>query len=310
MQSMFVKVLVVLVVSVFSVMAAPFNPVWVSGDANWVMHVDFAALRASQIGKALLSEDLNAAGQEQLQQAKEMFGMDPRTDLDAVTLYGGGRGQDDVVVLVGGKLDADKLVAQLKGMTGYTVSSLGAREVHSWLDEQGEDASRVHGVILDGSRSVASKSVELLQKALAVLDGKQGNLTQGGTLDTSVLSGSGLLLAATADLRNVDLSANPMLANAKAGVFRMQMRESGGDLALRVAMQQESAQEAQQAESMLNGFKMMGLMQMQQQNPDLAGLMQAITITRNDDMLMLQMSYPAAKIVEMIKAVAQSGSEE
>jgi hypothetical protein len=305
------KVLAVVLLSVVSAVAAPFDAELVPGDANWVLHIDFAALRASQIGKAMLEDELDAAGKEQLKQAKDMFGMDPRTDLNAMTIYGAGAAQDDFVMLVQGKLNSSKMIAHVKGLSGYQASRHAGREVHSWVDGQDDDdkPSRMYGAVWDGSRGLISKSLPSLQTALAVLDGKHDNLMKG-KLDTKVMSGQGLLLAAAADLRNVKLPANPMLANAKPGLFRMQARETGGNLAMQVAVQQESVQSAQQAETMLNGFKMMGQMQMQQENPNMASVLQAITIGRNNDVLTLSMTYPAAKIVEMMKSAAQSSTAQ
>ncbi len=309
MQSMITKALVVLVGCVVSAVAAPFNANVVYSDASWVMHVDFAALRGSQIGKAMLEGDIDAAAQEQLEKAKEMLGMDPRTDLHAVTVYGTAANQEDFVAIINGNLDSNALEKQVRDMPGYTASSVGARDMHSWLADENESESRMFGVVLDGTRAVMSRSEATLGKGLAVLDGEQGNLSQATALDTALLSGQGVLLAMTADLSGVDFSQNPMLAqaNVSAKSVRMQLREAAGNLGLRVAVQQGTVQEAQQSEEMLNGLKMMGVMQLGQQNPDLAGLMQAITIGRTDDTLLLNLSYPAEQFLEIVKGAVPPG---
>ncbi len=306
MQSMLVKAFLVCLGCVMPVAATPFNATWVSGDANWVVHLNFDALRGSQIWQAMLATELDAAAQEPLQQAQEMLGMDPRTDLNGVTLYGTAAASEDFVAIVRGNLDVAKLLSHVESAAGYAASRLGSRDVHSWLVEEDADESRMYGTVLDNSRVMISRSVEQLEKGLAVLDGGQSNITEGSTLDTRILSGQGVMLAVTADLRDVELPQNPMMPQADVNIrnFRMQMRETDGTLGLRVAVQQGSVQEAQQAEEMLNGFKMMGLMQLGQENPDLAGLLQAINIGRNEATLLFSLSYSSEKLVSMIQEAA------
>ena len=287
-------------------MAGSFDASLVSRDANWVMHIDFSALRASTIGESLLARDVPADVQQQWQRAEQMLGMDLRKDLHAVTMYGSAVGQDDVVVWIQGKLDPGTLASQLENMDGYQRLDHGSHVVHSWVDAPGEmDASRVYGVAVDGGRGVLGPSEALILKALQVMDGTLPNVTDGG-ISVATLTGSGLLMAATADLRHADLSANPMLAQAGSNArnFRMDIREADGMLGVRMAVQQGSVQDAQQAMEMLNGFKMMGLMQLQQQNPDLAALLQAIAINRNEDTLLLGLSYPSRKLVAMMQEAA------
>ena len=306
MQSMLVKVCLVCLGCVMPVAAGPFNAAWVSGDANWVVHLNLDALRGSQIGQAMLAEELDAAAQEPLQQAQEMLGMDPRTDLNGVTLYGTADAQEDFVAIVRGNFDVAKLLSHVENASGYAGSRLGSRDVHSWLVEEGIDESRMFGTVLDNSRVMISRSVAQLEKGLAVLDGAQGNISAGSELDTRILSGQGVMLAVTADLRDVEFPQNPMMPQANVNIrnFLMQMRETDGTLGLRVAAQQGSVQEAQQAEEMLNGFKMMGLMHLQQENPDLASLLQAITVGRNEATLLLGLSYSSEKLINMMKEAA------
>ncbi len=239
------------------VIAGSFDATLVPQDARWVAHMDFAAMRASTIGQHLMQQDVNEDVKQQWEQAEEMFGMDLREDLHAVTMYGSGVEQDDVVIWFRGRLNPDALTSQVAELDQYESTTYQGYTIHSWVDASAEEAVRVYGVILDETRAVIGPRAEHIQQALAVAAGDQPRVTDGG-ISVSTLAGAGVLVAATADFRDVDLSQNPMLAqaNVSARYFRMDMRERDGTLGVRVAVQQDSEQEAQQTQEMLNGLKM------------------------------------------------------
>jgi hypothetical protein len=288
--------------------AVSFSPRVVAGDANWVLHLDMAALKASTLGQQMLANDLDARAEIQLKQAQALLGMDPREDLHAITVYGSGVDQDNAVMLIRGKFNSEKVAAAAAVMPGHELLVHGARQVHSWLEAADPSAGRMHGVLLDGSVGVISKSLANLQKALDVVDGKQASLAQGG-INTANLSGDGVMLAAAGDFSGLSMGDNPMLSNVKARNFAMQLRETGGNVALRVALKQESVQDAEQSQMMLNGLMMMGMAQLQQQSPELVGLLQAITISRDADTLVANFNYPAARLAEMMKATAAADGQ-
>jgi len=286
-------------------MGGAFDPALVPQDARWVAHMDVAAFRDSTIGQHLSTQEVHADVQEQWKQAEEMLGMDLREDLHAVTMYGSGVEQDDLVIWFRGRLDPATLASQAAEQDQYQSSEYAGHTIHSWVDNSAEESVRVYGAVLDDTRAVLGPNEEQLQRALGVLSGDHPNVTDGG-ISVSPLTGSGVLMAATADFRDVDLSENPMFAQSpmRAQSFRMDMRETDGMLGVRVVVQQESDQEAQQVLEMLNGLKMMGIMQLQQQNPDLAGFLQAITINRRDNNLLFNLSYPSVQIVSIIEDTA------
>lgn len=297
----------VLCVAASCVLAGSFDATLVPQDAYWVAHVDVAAFRGSTIGQYVMEQEGTGEVKEQWQQAEEMLGMDVREDLNAVTMYGTGLEEQDVVIWFRGQLNPETLAAQAAEQEQYESLEIEGHTAHSWVDTSGGAETRIYGVVLDATRGVMGPSKEQIEKALQVAAGESPDVTDGG-ISVSRLTGSGLLVAATADFSDVDLSEHPMLAqaNVNARYFSMDTRESDGNLAVRIDVQQESVQEAQQTEEMLNGLRMMGAMQMQEQNPDLAAFLQAITVSRSDDTLQLRLSYPSEQLIAMIEDMEQA----
>ena len=117
--------------------AGPLNKDWVAADAQWVIHVDVAALLDSTIGSFLLEHgEQFALDLDDLDDFKRETGLDPRTDLKSVTLYGSGDepGEDGVIVAVTNDqvdeaiellLDNDEVPIRKREMGGRTIYVIG-----------------------------------------------------------------------------------------------------------------------------------------------------------------------------------------
>jgi len=291
------------------VWGGPFNAKLVSGDAIWAMHLDAETARASSLGKLMLEKKPDAKEIAQLKEFEEMFGMDPQTDLHAVTAYGTGMEPESAIILITGKLNPAKLVAKVKGMPAYQAAKHGARDIHSWENPGEEAAERVFGVILSQNVAIVGQTLESVKKAIDVADGKQKTLAQGG-INTKALTVAGVMMAATADLGTVDLSSNPMLAANSPKNLTLQVRESEGNFIAKAAVKLGSAQNAQQAMTMMNSMLMMGMMQAQQQDPQMADILKSITLKQDNDTLLAGMTYPAVKLAAVIKAAMEKAAME
>ncbi len=82
------------------VRAGELAPVEVPSSAEWLLHADLDAMRASETGKAIFAEIESKHG-GQLRSFKRMFSIHPVTDLRDVTLYGDGK-KDHAVALIDG----------------------------------------------------------------------------------------------------------------------------------------------------------------------------------------------------------------
>lgn len=302
-----------LLLTIAVAVAEPFSPRSVPTDARWVMHLDLAALKATDIGRMLLDESMQGDAVQQIESAKAMFRIDPREDLDAMTVYGSGSTADNAVVLLQGRFEQAPLVELVQTMEAYSVMPHGNHPIHSWIDPTQGNGTRSYGALVGARTLLVSQDMPSLQRALDVHDGSARNLSQvgGNALRTESLREDGVLLGITADLRDVDLSFNPMLSSFSTDTerFTLTLGESavhGTTLALDV--QRKTAEQASEMAQMMRGLLMMGAIQMQQENPATADLLQKVQITTAGNALQMRLRYPTDKLTALIRTSIEAST--
>src|SRR5258707_3156794 len=92
--------LVGLVAANFVAIAAPLKQTDLPADPAWFLHVDCDALRPTDLGQYILSQMEKPDGQDKLGSFQATFGLDPRTQLHGLTLYGTNAAPEDGLLLV------------------------------------------------------------------------------------------------------------------------------------------------------------------------------------------------------------------
>jgi len=285
-------------------LAEPLAPRIVPAAARWVLHVDMAALKASATGQVLLEAGLRDDVARQLDTAKALYSVDVREDIEGMTMFGTGDSPDAAVLVMTGRFDAERLTELVEALDGYTVDSQGERTVHSWLDQA--SGLRHYGVLVDAQTLMLSQDADRLREARDVRDGRTGDITQAADdgLNLEALTRPGTWLGVVADLRQLDLAGNPLLATAEGTEwFMLRMAESVTDgFSLSAEVRRQTPQQATELEQMLRGLLIMGALQFQQEAPELAQLLQAVQIRTAGRSLNLQLRYPADKLAALVQS--------
>ena len=80
--------------------AATFPLEKISPDAKWVAHMNFEEFKNTEIGGLLLQKLTNDRLDAKFKALSVMFNIDPRTDLNAATIFGSGGEPEDAVALI------------------------------------------------------------------------------------------------------------------------------------------------------------------------------------------------------------------
>jgi hypothetical protein len=73
----------------------------VGADAQFVVHVDFEAMRESEAGRAMINI-ISEVAEDGLDELQDELGIDPFDNFDSATVYGASDDEDDLVVIVRG----------------------------------------------------------------------------------------------------------------------------------------------------------------------------------------------------------------
>jgi len=154
---------------------APLDLHQVAGDAKWVVHLDVDAMHHSE-----LMENAYLTGLQQWQEFGEWLdvacseiGVDARTDLFDITLFGTSFDKLVGTAVVHAKMDQQVMIARAKLEATFSSSKYRQYEVYQWRS----DSEMVVGSFFRPSILVVARTGAEVTKALDVLDGKAGNLS-------------------------------------------------------------------------------------------------------------------------------------
>jgi len=301
--------------------AGPLKTEAVQGDAKWVAHLDVESLVKSGLGQFILSVAAEKEGfTEGLAKFQETAGFDPLKDLRGVTIYGPAVGKEQGVVVIDATVNADKLLGLLKDNPTYQAIDYGDRVLHKWTDlpKSGPDgvakAGKTQaGCFYDDKTIVIASTVEMLQAAIDVLDGKKDNLAKTGSLTVLPKPAAGSFLVAAA----ADIPAPPAEAPAGTGkgenaVLRrisdasLQVGEADGALFAALSVTARTAEDALNLRQMAQGFAAMLKIMMQEKLPeDMQNLGEKIEIGGTDTVARLDVSIPTESLISLAKYLEQ-----
>ena len=288
--------------------AAPFNPGDVSADARWVVHADFEQMRDSVLGARIMEKVGAEDGRAKFDALQAIFNFDPRTDIDSVTLYGAGEEKDDGVVILRGKLDADRLVTLVRANDAYAALSHDGRTIHSWVDEKkaaraesvGRDAPRSYGCALADGTVVVSEREGRLRSALDVLAGRGASLLAGSTLPAMPgVEQAALLIAAanTGQLKELNPRA-ATLQNTEA--LALAVSEADGVFHAVLDLTADSAEAAQQLSKIVDGMVGLALLNAGS-DPGGARIARSVGLRVNGVALRVSLDIPVAELIQTIE---------
>jgi len=287
---------------------ASYEPNVVSADAQWVINVDLDTLRASSLGQQLL----DCAAKVQVEQSGpggiRLDWVKTLATIDSITAYGTKFSQDpqmmDGTLVVRGNSDLRKIVEGF--VTQGTLSSPEQLKQIEGLPFEAYRFGGSGGVIVALPHEpviLVSKSKDQLIKALEIIRGHAPSLKT--TPDSRLHSLLGEQRDAFLDAASIIPSSEAFPAGApQARILRM--AQSGG---LTVGEKNHQAiahlqliaaddAGADKLAKILQGFAAMASLA-QTDNKQLTQFLQSINVQRDNDRVILDLSYPSDGLIEM-----------
>ena len=296
------KVIVILFLTVAaSSFALPINRAHIPATASWLVHIDFDAVRDSEMG-ALIAQEITRQHQKQIEGLTTLLGTDLMEDLHGATLYGPNASEEEAVLLAYAKYDKEKLLALLGMSQGYAEDNHKGTTLYHWVDEK-RQRDQVGAFAADGM-IVISQTQDAVTTVLDLLAGEQGR-SLASDADNPLaglcqLPDSVMVIAVADGLMELTQQNEhaAILQNSKMAAAIMS--EKDGTMKLNVDLVAESAEAATKIEQVVLGMQAF-LNLTQKQNPEVAPLLGATTLQRVENQLKLTFQYPSARLFEIIK---------
>ena len=223
----------------------------VAADAKWVVHVDVDAIRESHVvQKAFESCPIlkNDAGKH-FDTIRDKIGIDLRTDLHGITLYGPDTDKDHAVAIVFSTVNEKLLLEKAKNAANHKVSKHGEIEIHSWTMKHGDKTHPAAGAFFKPDVLVFAANADRVTAALDVLDGKSPGITSG-PLAGRIRPGTTVLARSIAIPEKTKC---PVLKQAES--FRVAMGENDGKSFYRARLVMKTPEAATQIKTINEGIK-------------------------------------------------------
>jgi len=285
------------------VQAAPLNPKNVAEDAKWVVHVDVDAMRASYVVQQAYHEfmekcPLGKIAAPIFDKSRELIGMDPRHDLQGMTLYGSQVGKEQGVLIVFANVDQKLLTEKVKKAREHKSSTYGSYEIHTWIHKDKRGERPAAGAFFGDKGIVFSGSEAEVKAALDVLDGKKAGL-KCEFLAAEVPQGTTLLVRA-AGIADAKLPCKSQVAKQVEAVGVV-MGENEKKSFLHVKLVAKSAEVAGLMGEVGEGIRALGMLHAIDCPKD-KPLVENLKVTVSDKTVTVDSSAPAEAVWEHMKA--------
>lgn len=285
--------------SLLPVAAKPLDLSKISKDANWLMHMDFDAMRNSDIG-VFMRDTMEKIPEaiDRMDQIKDRYGVDI-DGFSYLTMSGSGERHKGIAIMKGG-IDTDKLVDFAKSKDSIEVSRIGKQEVYS--SSKGRHpmafAPLKKGVIVGGPDS------DYVSEGIMLTKGKSPSYEGHPILQTITesIDEPGFILFAdvkgAAKNNELDKRAMLMLEKVKAG--GMAIGEVGGLIRVIAVVETTSEETCKQVEAMIRGG--MALVDMRKaQDKRLERFLQGHSVKREGKLIWMEMKFSAEEVIDHLK---------
>ena len=164
--------------AVLGASAAPNPPAeFLPAASKWVLHVDAATLRRTELNRELLPLLASLPAPALGNNLQTILSSDHARDVTSVTVCGAGGPQQGGVAYLRGRWDPQKLRAMAAGAAPPTSTRVGGRTVVSWPDPRFPAGTARHYACLVSTNLALLADRELaLSQSLEVLEGKEAPL--------------------------------------------------------------------------------------------------------------------------------------
>ena len=264
----------------------------IPAEASWVIHFDLEKFASTQIGNHLLHEkDALGLGKKNAQ-FKKKYQIDPIEDIDGVTVFGFGKGEENVVVCLQGNLNRDHLLELLGAEESHKEIPHGKFTIHNWDGDE-------YGAFASDTLALIGPNQDAIKLTLDVIAGKKANISSSSMNEYVKEIPSNAFMAAIA----TDISS---LAGNKSKVFIIKKTESAmfslaeikENFNIRLNFTVKTLEDAQNMENVLRGLISLANMQLEEMKTGFR-VPEDIVIATKGKKVYVEMNYPSKALLDI-----------
>jgi hypothetical protein len=283
-------------------------------DVDLVVHFDFEAFQATELWRHVRESEEGRAeiedGLQELEEIEARFGIDPFTDVRAVTLYKVEKEEDPTVVLFATTTAIDEALRRFQAERGYAQVTDSGIVLHTWREDDDEHVFAYVHSGRGGERVVAvASNRESALRAAHTLRGEEPNHAQAGTLLRVAPAPGSFLYVAAARIPHLDefTPASQVLGLAQG--IQIDIGEAGGYLRGHLGVDTASADDAFDVSNVLNGLVSLARLAGAEAGAALE-LLTGIRIRQNGPVVALEFEYAVDRLLELLQDLEGDDGDE
>jgi hypothetical protein len=285
----------------FAALAGPLPIAQVDANAQWLLHLDLDAFRASQVGAKIARDRIEEPMARAAAEIKQKLGVDfDWKRIHGVTAYGlaaARPGQDRGVLLLDTDLDVraglDAAIAkQPEGNLGrLRLIEAGDHPVY-WVKDESYIALIASGPV------IAGKFEDDVRRARDVVLGSVPNLAARDPFGGYPAPGPGLVFYGATQGLAEGMPVPPKAEILKqADGLRLLVSETGGNLSLSLAMKTKTPEVAQQVRQVVQGLLALAALG-QAGNPEVLEILAGLRVEGSERLVAVELAYPVTKALQ------------
>jgi hypothetical protein len=234
-------------------------------------------------------------------QLKAGIGVNPLTDITAVTVYNNSFEKDVAAVVIYAKIDTTQLNNALAQNPDYKETVYGKHLLLGWTDNN--DGKPKTGCFYGDGIILMADKVETLKLAVDVIDGAK---PAGSSLVRA--QAKGVFLCAAADLAQTnDPNVSQLLSNSEAATASV--AEVDGKLQITVNLTAKAPEQAAQIKKMLDGVAAFGQLATREL-PSVAALLNQVSVTADGSKVIATFQHDSKTLLQTLQKIDQENKNK
>lgn len=290
-----VIIMVTIILAVFfscGLLTADIQKSVVPAEASWVIHFDVGKFAATQVGNHLLYEK-NALGiEDKNDDFFKKYRINIKEDIDAITVFGVGKGEKNIVVCLQGNFDRDHLLGLLREEDSHKEIPYGQFTIHNWDEDE-------YGVFAGKDLVLIGPSEGAIKSSLDVLAGKKANITNSPmNAYIKEIPSNAFMVALAKDISSLAEKGSKIFVIKKTESAMLSLAEIKDNFNIRMNFSVKTLEDAQNMENVLRGLISLANMQLEEMKTKFK-VPDDIVIETEGKKVYVEMNYPSKALLDI-----------
>jgi hypothetical protein len=291
-----VVILITILLAVFfccGLMEATIQKSMIPADAVWLIHIDVAKFASTQIGEHLLSEEGSSTLKKKNAQFRKKYQIDLLKDIDDITVFGMGAGEEQIVACLRGNFNQNYLLGLLDEEESHREIPYGKYTIHNWDDDE-------FGVFVGEHLALLGPSEDALKLTLDVIGGKKENISSSSmNAYLKDIPSDSFFAALVDDISSLAKGASKVFIIKKTESASLSLMEKGENLNLRLDFSAKTLEDAKNMESVIRGLVALVNMQLEEKKTGIK-VPEDMNITTDGKKIEVEVNFPIKVLMDKV----------